>query len=67
MSFQKINSIQNLKIEEIKKNIIELKKEIFELKIKKSTRQPIQNHLFKYKKHKLAQLLTLETQKYKNY
>nr|YP_010904317.1 ribosomal protein L29 [Catenella fusiformis]WCH57568.1 ribosomal protein L29 [Catenella fusiformis] len=66
MSFQKMSNIQHLKIEKIKKNIIEIKKEIFELKIKKSTRQPIQSHLFKYKKHQLAQLLTLKTQKEKN-
>lgn len=63
MSFHKIESIKNLNIEEIEQNILEIKKEIFDLQIKKYTRQALKNHIFKHKKHKLAQLMTLATQK----
>nr|QVY58039.1 50S ribosomal protein L29 [Betaphycus gelatinus] len=63
MSFQKIESIKNLNIKEIEKKIIEIKKEIFDLQIKKYTRQSLKNHIFKHKKHKLAQLMTIATQK----
>lgn len=62
MSFQNISSIQHLPKEEIQKKIVHLKKEILELKIRKSTRQTVENHVFKHKKHELAQLLTLKTQ-----
>nr|QVY58248.1 50S ribosomal protein L29 [Eucheuma denticulatum] len=65
MSFHKIESIKNFNIEEIEQNIIQIKKEIFDLQIKKYTRQELKNHIFKHKKHKLAQLMTLATQKNK--
>ena len=63
MSLKKIDEIKKLSIDEINKEIINLKKEIFDLKFKQSTKQKIKPHIFKHKKHTLAQLLTLETQK----
>lgn len=63
MAFTKIKSIQDLTRQEIEKRIIEIKKDILELKIKKSTRQSFKPHMFKHKKHELAQLLTIETKK----
>nr|YP_010726360.1 ribosomal protein L29 [Hypnea brasiliensis]WCH55374.1 ribosomal protein L29 [Hypnea brasiliensis]WDY84835.1 ribosomal protein L29 [Hypnea brasiliensis] len=63
MGFNKISEFQNLNTKEIDTNIFKLKKEILELKIKKSTKQSIKNHHFKHKKHAIAQLLTLKTQK----
>ena len=56
---------KNLNLSEVQENIIELKKEIMLLKIKKITQQNIKPHLLKNKKHKLAQLLTIETIKFK--
>nr|YP_010904116.1 ribosomal protein L29 [Caulacanthus ustulatus]WCH57367.1 ribosomal protein L29 [Caulacanthus ustulatus] len=64
MTLKKMKSIQKLSIEEIDSYIIKTKKEILELKIKKSTRQSIKNHIFKHKRRELAQLLTLKTQKH---
>uniref|UniRef100_UPI003002AFA4 ribosomal protein L29 n=1 Tax=Anunuuluaehu liula TaxID=3049639 RepID=UPI003002AFA4 len=64
MAFNKINNIKSLTDQEIAQQIIEIKKELFQLEIKKSTRQSFKPHIFKHKKHKLAQLLTLETQKF---
>nr|YP_010726502.1 ribosomal protein L29 [Hypnea spinella]WDY84977.1 ribosomal protein L29 [Hypnea spinella] len=65
MGFNTISEFQNLNIEEIDTNILKLKKEILDLQIRKCTKQSIKNHHFKHKKHKIAQLLTLKTQKNK--
>nr|UAD87858.1 ribosomal protein L29 [Gracilaria textorii] len=60
MPLPKFKDIKHLTNSEIRKKIIELKKEIFELKLKQTTRQTIKPHLFKHKKHQLAQLLTIK-------
>ena len=62
MAFPKIKDIQDLGYDDINKEILSLKKEIFDLKFKQATRQPIKTHLFKHKKHKLAQLFTRQQQ-----
>nr|YP_009295940.1 ribosomal protein L29 [Schimmelmannia schousboei]AOM64875.1 ribosomal protein L29 [Schimmelmannia schousboei] len=62
MAFTKITNIKNLELNKIQEKIIELKKEIFHLKLKQKTKQNILPHMFKHKKHELAQLLTIETQ-----
>nr|YP_009293789.1 ribosomal protein L29 [Rhodymenia pseudopalmata]AOM64471.1 ribosomal protein L29 [Rhodymenia pseudopalmata] len=61
MPFQKINEIKNLSPDEISKKIINIKKEIFNLKFQQATKQKIKPHIFKHKKHELAQILMLET------
>jgi ribosomal protein L29 len=38
-------------------------KQLFDLRLKKATRQSFKPHLFKHNKRKVAQLLTLESQK----
>lgn len=65
MSLPNINNYHNLQAIEINSKILELKKEIFYLKLKKATKQNIKPHTIKHKKRELAQLLTLETFKYK--
>nr|AOM64673.1 ribosomal protein L29 [Riquetophycus sp.] len=65
MSFTVIQDIENLTLEEIEEKINCLKIEIINLNIKKATRQNIQPHIFKHKKHELSQLLTIQTKKYK--
>nr|YP_009510892.1 ribosomal protein L29 [Gracilaria gracilis]AXI96565.1 ribosomal protein L29 [Gracilaria gracilis] len=60
MPLPKFKNIANLTHNEIQEKIIKLKKEIFELKLKQATRQNIKPHLFKHKKHQLAQLLTIK-------
>ena len=42
---------------------LEVKKQLFDLRLKKATRQSFKPHLFKHNKRKVAQLLTLESQK----
>nr|QCI09146.1 ribosomal protein L29 [Inkyuleea mariana] len=61
MSLNKKDIFKTLELPEIQKKILELKIEILQLKIKKATKQNIKPHIFKYKKHELAQMLTLET------
>lgn len=63
MSFSKIDNIQNLNPDQLEDKIIQLKKDLFDLQIKKATKQSIKTHLFKHKKHELAQILTIKHQK----
>ncbi|CCP38127.1 50S ribosomal protein L29 (plastid) [Chondrus crispus] len=63
MAFTKINNIQDLTNEKIEARIIEIKKDLLQLKIKKATRQSFKPHIFKHKRHELAQLLTIETKR----
>ena len=61
MSLPKINHLKEMSGTEIHNKILEVKREIFDLKFKQATRQTVKQHLFKHKKHLLAQLLTLES------
>ncbi len=63
MAFLSLNELKKLDNEGLTKEIINTKKELFELRLKKATRQSFKPHLFKHKKRKVAQLLTLESQK----
>nr|YP_010713834.1 ribosomal protein L29 [Galdieria phlegrea]UNJ16224.1 ribosomal protein L29 [Galdieria sp.]WDA99724.1 ribosomal protein L29 [Galdieria sulphuraria]WDA99916.1 ribosomal protein L29 [Galdieria phlegrea] len=62
MSFPKIETIRNLSEEELDKEIISIRQKIFELSLKKATKQSIKPHLFKHYKHRLAQLMTIQTE-----
>nr|YP_010337750.1 ribosomal protein L29 [Sahlingia subintegra]UNJ17335.1 ribosomal protein L29 [Sahlingia subintegra] len=57
-----IKEYRSLSLEEIEEKIIETKKEIFSLRLKKATKQLEQTHLFKYNKHILCQLITVEAE-----
>ncbi|MEB3826647.1 50S ribosomal protein L29 [Phormidium sp. CCY1219] len=60
MAFPKVSEVRNLSDEQIAEEIVTLKRELFELRLQKATRRLEKTHLFKHKKHKLAQLLTVE-------
>ncbi len=60
MPMPKIADIRALSDEEIRNEIYAVKKELFELRLQKATRQLTQPHLIRLRKHKLAQLLTVE-------
>lgn len=62
MSKSTINTFRSLNLEEIEAKVIEIKKEIFSLRLQKATKQLEKSHLFKYNKHLLAQLLTVEAE-----
>ena len=59
MAFLDMDSIKEMNEADIQQEIISIKRELLELRIRKSTRQEIKSHLFKHKKHRLAQLLTI--------
>jgi large subunit ribosomal protein L29 len=63
MSFLPLSELKNLDNETLSKEIVATKKQLFELRLKKATRQSFKPHLFKHHKRKVAQLLTLESQK----
>ena len=63
MTFSNFKDIQELNLDLIEKEIVVTKKQLFELRLKKATRQSFKSHLFKYNKRKVAQLLTLKSQK----
>jgi large subunit ribosomal protein L29 len=63
MSFLNFKELRDLNDESIIKEIVDTKKSLFELRLKKATRQSFKSHLFKQYRRKIAQLLTVESQK----
>ncbi len=60
LNFSELKSLDDIKVNE---EILDVKKQLFDLRLKKATRQSFKPHLFKHNKRKVAQLLTLESQK----
>jgi large subunit ribosomal protein L29 len=60
MAFPKMSELLNLTDQEIGLEILGVKRELFALRMKQATRQPVKPHEFKYAKHRLGQLMTLE-------
>ena len=63
MAFLPLSDLKSFDNETLIKEIVTAKKQLFELRLKKATRQSFKPHLFKHNKRKVAQLLTLESQK----
>jgi len=63
MSFSKFSEVQKLTNEEIKNEILNAKKSLFELRLQKATRQSFKAHLFKHTKHRINQLLMVQSQR----
>ena len=63
MAFLPLSELKSFDKETLIKEIVATKKQLFELRLKKATRQSFKPHLFKHNKRKIAQLLTLESQK----
>lgn len=62
-NFQDLKELDDSKIQTI---IVESKKELFNLRLQKATRQTFKPHNFKDLKRKIAQLMTLESQREQN-
>ncbi|WP_019500660.1 50S ribosomal protein L29 [Pseudanabaena sp. PCC 6802] len=60
MALPKIQVANELSDEDLQTEIVAVKKELFNYRLKLATRQPVQPHMFKHAKHKLAQLMTVE-------
>lgn len=63
MAFLNFSELKSLNDDKLAEEILEVKKQLFDLRLKKATRQSFKPHLFKHNKRKVAQLLTLESQK----
>jgi large subunit ribosomal protein L29 len=63
MNFPKFDTLKDLKDEDIRNQVDSSKKDLFDLRLKKATRQSFKPHLFKHTKRKIAQLLTLKSEK----
>ncbi|MEL6376940.1 MAG: 50S ribosomal protein L29 [Pseudomonadota bacterium] len=64
MALVKIAELRELSDEELAQAIADTKRELFDLRFKKATRQLETGfHQFKHNRRKLAQLMTLETER----
>mgnify|MGYP003571955024 CR=1 FL=1 len=63
MAFPKISEVRALKDEEIADEIVAVKRQLFELRLQKATRRLEKTHEFIHTKHRLAQLLTVESER----
>jgi len=63
MAFLNFSELKSFDDTKLSGEILEVKKQLFDLRLKKATRQSFKPHLFKHNKRKVAQLLTLESQK----
>lgn len=65
MALPKIEDVRSLSDAEINDEIIATKRKLFELRLQQATRRLEKNHEFKHARHRLAQLLTVETERKK--
>jgi large subunit ribosomal protein L29 len=63
MPLPKVDEIKDLSDQELSDQITVVKKELFQLRFQKATRQMDKPHQFKHKRHRLAQLMTIERQR----
>jgi large subunit ribosomal protein L29 len=63
MGFSKIKEIEKLSDQEIRNEILNAKKALFELRLQQATRQAFKSHLFKHTKHRINQLLMVQSQR----
>lgn len=63
MSFPSIDEARSLNDEDLAAEILAVKRELFQLRLEQATRRLESPHLFKHKKHRLSQLLTVERER----
>jgi large subunit ribosomal protein L29 len=63
MSFVFFEELKKLDNAELNDALISAKTELFNLRLKKATRQSIKPHLFKTNRRKIAQLLTIKSER----
>lgn len=65
MAFPKIADVRAMSDDDIAQGILDAKKQLFDLRFKLATRQEIKSHEFKHTKHRLSQLLMIESERAK--
>ena len=63
MPLPKISEARELSDEQLNSEISAIKKQLFQLRLQKSTRQLEKPHEFRHARHRLAQLLTVESER----
>jgi large subunit ribosomal protein L29 len=63
MPLPKISEARELSDDKLAAEIVAVKKQLFQLRLQKATRQLEKPHQFKHAKHRLAQLMTVETER----
>jgi large subunit ribosomal protein L29 len=63
MAFPKIEDTRKLSDEDLAAEILAVKRELFQLRLEQATRRLAKPHLFKHSKHRLSQLLTVESER----
>ncbi len=63
MPLPKISEARELSDEKLAEEIIAVKKQLFQLRLQKATRQLEKPHQFTHARHRLAQLLTVESER----
>jgi large subunit ribosomal protein L29 len=63
MPLPKISEARELNDEKLAQEILATKRQLFQLRLQKATRQLEKPHQFKHARHRLAQLLTVETER----
>lgn len=63
MSLPKIEDARKLNDQELADEIVAVKKQLFELRLQQATGRLEKTHEFKHKRHRLAQLMTVERQR----
>jgi large subunit ribosomal protein L29 len=63
MTLSKIAELRKLDDQALAEEILVVKRQLFELRMQKATRQEPKPHQFKHARHRLAQLMTIETER----
>ena len=63
MPLSKIEDARNLSDEELANEIVAAKRELFDLRFQKATGNLEKTHQFKHKRHRIAQLMTVERER----
>ncbi|WP_414563868.1 MULTISPECIES: 50S ribosomal protein L29 [unclassified Anabaena] len=63
MPLPKISEARELSDDKLAEEIITVKKQLFQLRLQKATRQLDKPHQFRHARHRLAQLLTVESER----
>ena len=63
MALPKIEEVRGLSDQELSAEVIATKRKLFELRLQQATRRLEKPHEFKHTRHRLAQLLTVETER----
>ena len=63
MPLPKISEARELSDAQLAEEIVAVKKQLFQLRLQKATRQLDKPHQFRHARHRLAQLLTVESER----